>query len=221
MPVLDNLIDVTFFPYATQEEMQAPVDSIHGEVVGGFPRPPYHNGTYVVRIPPDTTGRTLAAALTTIRSFQKVELAMPIEAERGATRYDTRFPLVVGGCASIRVDLPARTASVIDSSSPYCGPMVPVVVGAVTFDSATSTARIPIALHNSWTRGVGAPLELYTWTDSITLTPGRVASSRTDFWIADPGVGWRDNATIHSGARWSFDTLVTRLQGGYRIFPPE
>ncbi len=109
MPVLDDLIDVTFDPNAPQADLQAAVDSIDGVVVGGFRRLPMRNGTYVIRIEADTSGAALAAALQKLRAFRTVELAMPIDAERGAARYDQRFPLIVGGmchdsrrCAAIQ-----------------------------------------------------------------------------------------------------------------------
>jgi hypothetical protein len=85
-PVLDDLLDVTFIPNSSQEDLQAAVDSVGGEAVGGYKRL-LGLSTYVVRIPADTSGATLLAALATLRSFGTVLLAMPIDARSGAARY--------------------------------------------------------------------------------------------------------------------------------------
>jgi hypothetical protein len=86
-PIMDDLIDITFSPGDSREDRQAVIDSIDGRVVGGFHRFGRDDGTYVVRIEGDSSGRNLAAALAKLRAMHAA-LAMPVEvagaaAERG------------------------------------------------------------------------------------------------------------------------------------------
>jgi hypothetical protein len=216
MPVLDDLIDVTFDADASQGELQAAVDSIHGEVVGGFRREPRVN-TYVVRIKPDATGASLAAALRTLRSFPVVILAMPIDAEQGASRYRSETPPVLGGCVTLRIELASGSPGVSTVPSPFCGPILPIVRGRTEFDSSTRRLRIPVAIENTWSRGVSGPLELYAWNDSIIAADSVPNRAGQRFRITADAAGWRDDATIQNGARWSFDSLLNTRVGGAQL----
>jgi hypothetical protein len=132
--------------------------------------------------------------------------------------------LVVRGCESFRVEVDeakAVRASIVPGS--YCGPIVPVLAEPATFDSASRTLRLDVAIANTWTREVTAPMELYAWNDSINIAgsqaPAGGAARRAARLEPSTNAGWNDDATIHSGERWSFELMWNR-DGQYSVLPP-
>ena len=213
-PVARDLMDITFFPFSTQLERQAVVDSIDGEVVGGFRRDTTGYGTYVVRVARATSAADLAAALEKVRHLENVEIAMPIEVEGARVRYaDVRTPLPVRGCSTLRVELsPSHAVTTVAVPAFACGPLIPMLAGGATFDSATKSIHLPIALVNTWTRDLTAPIELSGWNDSIAIErPAALSKAPAGRYLRlappDEG-GWRDDATILNTPRWSFERLM-------------
>lgn len=77
----------------------------------------------------------------------------------------------VQGCATFEVRLTGGNGIVVTSmSTPSCGPIIPVLDSAASYDPATRTIRLPVAISNTWTREVVAPARVYAWNDSITIT---------------------------------------------------
>ena len=214
-PVSRDLIDVTFGRFSTQLERQAAVDSIGGEIVGGFRRDSTGNGTYIVRIAGATSATALAAALEKIRAVHVVSIAMPIEVEGAAFRYaDERTPLLLRGCSTLRVELsPSGGVTAATLPAFECGPIVPTLAGTPTFDSASRSLHLPIALVNGWSRGVVAPIELYAWNDSIAIErptglTNTAAGKVLRLTPPDEG-GWSDGGTILNTPRWSFQKQMS------------
>lgn len=84
-PILRNVIRVLFADRATQEQRQAAVDAINGEVIGGdhaLPAP-----EYLIQIPDDGTDRPLFAALDTLDRFPQVVAAVPFELDAYGPAY--------------------------------------------------------------------------------------------------------------------------------------
>jgi hypothetical protein len=224
IPVMSDLIDITFGYETPQLERQAAVDSIGGWVVGGYRRRENGDGTYVVRIPRDSSGMSLVAALKKVRAQGVVSLAMPVDAEEGATRYaDWRTPTLVRGCVTLRIELSRESVTAVPVPSMSCGPIVPVLTGDASYDTATQTLALPIAIENQWAREVVAPLELYAWNDSIVAGgPAALVSAPGRRFVEiqpPPEGGWSDDGTIHSGVRWSYDAAVSKNSVQARIQP--
>jgi hypothetical protein len=68
-----NIIALLFKPGTSRALMQAAVDSVRGAVVGGL----QPLNVYYVKVPSDTTGGPLFAAITKLTAMSQVELATP------------------------------------------------------------------------------------------------------------------------------------------------
>jgi hypothetical protein len=78
-----------------------------------------------------------------------------------------------GGALRIDIIVCKSRPEGVRHAQPSCGPIVPVLDSTATYDPATQTIRLPIALANTWAREVETPARACAWNDSITITsPG-------------------------------------------------
>ncbi|MBA4160371.1 MAG: S8 family serine peptidase, partial [Gemmatimonadetes bacterium] len=73
-PVLKDIIVLRFRPGTPQEQRQAAVDLVQGEVIGGR-RPTDLEGQYYIRTPDDGTGERLCQAIDQLRALPQVLVA--------------------------------------------------------------------------------------------------------------------------------------------------
>ncbi|MBA2244919.1 MAG: S8 family serine peptidase, partial [Gemmatimonadetes bacterium] len=74
-PVLKDIIVLMFKPGTPQEQRQAAVDLVQGEVIGGRNSAPVVEGDYYIRIEDDGTGERLCQAIDQLRALPQVLVA--------------------------------------------------------------------------------------------------------------------------------------------------
>jgi hypothetical protein len=78
-------------------------------------------------------------------------------------------PETVTGCATFDVRLNGSSVAVTSVPEVGCGPVTPILAGTATFNSATSTLSIPLALRNDGRLRLHAPAAVSVASDSVVF----------------------------------------------------
>ena len=119
----------------------------------------------------------------------------------------------VQGCATWKVTLSGGSGITVTSvSKPSCGPIIPLLDSAATYNPATKTVSLPIADSNSWALRVTTPARGYAWNDSIIIaTPGGLKNGTTGTYLRlvgmDSTIG-ANSASFKNARLWKYDTLL-------------
>ena len=131
----------------------------------------------------------------------------PIEFSQGSP------DVPVQGCAKWTVTLTGGSGiTTAVASHPSCGPIVPALTSAATYDPVTKTISLPIAISNTWTREVVSPARVYAWNDSLVITtPTGLTNGTSGTYIRltamDSTIG-SSAATFKNARLWRYDAIL-------------
>ncbi|HEX2189917.1 MAG TPA: M23 family metallopeptidase [Longimicrobiaceae bacterium] len=115
------------------------------------------------------------------------------------------------GCATFEFHLRGKDQmDAVPLDRPKCGSLLPILIGAPTFDNQTRTVRLPIAFDNTGSVALEAPARLLGWEDSLVvvaapgLTGNRHNSDYLRFVTADSQIADTDSA-LNGALIWRYD----------------
>lgn len=116
-------------------------------------------------------------------------------------------PEVKHGCALVEIRIANGTATTASVPTSSCGPVIPAVAAAPTFDATKRVLSLPIAIRNGGPINVHAPVAVSAVADSITVTaPSGQAGAKPSF--VGTALPSGDMVTAARGS-WSFDRFLT------------